>query len=106
MAKDSASGTPLHVAAIHGQLACVTHLLGRPDNPKMTPAEVDTLTADGWTSLHNAASNGHERVCAALIKAGASLTAAPLNNVTPLQIARHYHPGNAEGKWTRERNSS
>jgi hypothetical protein len=95
MAKDSASGTPLHVAAIHGHLACVTHLLGRPYNPKMTLAEVDTVDARGWTSLHHAACRGHERVCAALLEAGASLAARTPTGATPLMLAQHKHPTKA-----------
>ena len=95
MAKDSVSGTPLHVAAIHGQLACVTHLLGRPDNPKMTPAEVDAADARGVTSLHVAACHGHERVCAVLIQAGASLAARTQFGTTPLTFAQQKHPTKA-----------
>jgi ankyrin repeat protein len=95
LAKDSVSSTPLHLASCFGHLACVTHLLGRPDNPKMTPAEVDTLDAQGCTSLHRAAYFGHERVCAALLEAGASLAARDRHGHTPLLLAQQEDPTKA-----------
>jgi ankyrin repeat protein len=83
--------TPLHFASQHGQLACVTYMLGRPDHPKMTPAEVDTGNVHDWTSLHMAAYKGHEQVCAALLEAGASLAARTRFGDTPLMLAQHTH---------------
>jgi ankyrin repeat protein len=95
LAKDSQSFTPLHAASQFGHLACVTHLLGRPDNPKMTPAEVDTVNVQGCTSLHMAAFKGHERVCGALLEAGASLSATIPPVITPLMLAQQQHPTKA-----------
>jgi ankyrin repeat protein len=95
MAKDGNLTTPLHMASQFGHLACVTHLLGRPDRPKMTPAEVDAVDDQGTTSLHLAAALGDERVCAALLEAGASLSARTAEGATPLMLARQLHPGRA-----------
>jgi ankyrin repeat protein len=101
LAKNNVFSTPLHFASQFGHLACVTHLLGRPDNRKMTPAEVDTVNVQGCTSLRLAASLGHERVCAALLEAGASLMAIHPDYVWPhaadARAARAPHQSFAAG---------
>jgi len=95
MARDSRQRMALYYAAFNGHLACVTHLLGRPDQPKMTPAEMDAVDAQGATALHSAAHQGHERVCAALLEAGASLSARTPDGATPLLLAQQEHPTKA-----------
>jgi hypothetical protein len=61
----------------------------------MTPAEIDSADDQGMTSLHWAAWKGHERVCAVLLQAGASLAARMPNGGTPLMLARQQHATNA-----------
>jgi hypothetical protein len=61
----------------------------------MTPAEIDSVDDGGATSLHWAAFGGHERVCAVLIQAGASLAARLPTGATPLLLARQRHPTKA-----------
>jgi ankyrin repeat protein len=93
--RDSQGFTPLLWAASKGHLACVTLLIGRPEQRKMTPAEVDAADDHGQTSLHHAAAAGHEQICAVLIEAGASLTAMSRFGGTPLLLARQEHPAKA-----------
>jgi hypothetical protein len=73
----------------------VVELIGRAGHPKMTPAEIDSATDPGFTSLHWAAAQDHERVCAVLMQAGASLAAMLPFGATPLMLARQEHPTNA-----------
>jgi hypothetical protein len=61
----------------------------------MTPAEIDSVDDQGFTSLHRAACQGHERVCAVLIQAGASLAARASAGATPLMLARRRNPTQA-----------
>jgi hypothetical protein len=86
---------PLHLASQNGHLACVVELIGRAGHPKMTPAEIDSLDDQGMTSLHLAAYCGHERVCAVLMQAGASLAARTSIGFTPLMCAQQQHPTKA-----------
>jgi ankyrin repeat protein len=95
MARDSLQQTALLLAASHGHLACMTHLLGRPSNPKMTTAEVDAADDKSLTSLHLAAFEGHERVCGALLESGASLAARDTTGITPMTLAQQEHPTKA-----------
>ena len=95
-AQNSDSVSCLHAAAQEGHLACVTLLIGRPDNQKMSVAEIDARMADGRTPLFLGAKNGHRYCCAALLAAGANPAAAMLVGFTPLDIAKHCHPGNKE----------
>ena len=95
VARDSANAIPLHFASQGGHLACVAKLFGRAGHPKMTPAEIDSVDYHGLTSLHLAAFGGHERVCAVLIQAGASLAAKTRRGNTPLMCARQQHPTKA-----------
>jgi hypothetical protein len=83
------------MASQEGHLACVVELIGRAGHPKMTPAEIDSVDARELTSLHLAAYQGHERVCAVLLQAGASLTARSPDGATPLMLAQHEHPTKA-----------
>jgi len=87
----------LHYAAHHGHLACVTLLIGRPENQKMGPAEIDVRTESwGRTPLFLAAEKGHRYCCAALLAAGADVSLVDFEGHTALDVAKHYHPGNQE----------
>jgi len=86
----------LHMAANCGHLACVTLLIGRPDNQKMSAAENDARDSLGRTPLFLAAKNGHRYCCAALLAAGADPGTAVPDGRTALDIAKQFHPGNQE----------
>jgi len=86
----------LHFAAQRGHLACVTLLIGRPENQKMSVAEIDARDSIGRTSLFMAARCGHRYCCAALLAAGADPGTAIADGRTALDIAKEYHPGNQE----------
>jgi len=95
-AQNSNSASCLHAAAQGGHLACVTLLIGRPENQKMSPAEIDVRESLGRTPLFMAARFGHRYCCAALLAAGADPAAAMPSGHTALDIAKYYHPGNQE----------
>ena len=95
-AHDSNSYSCLHYAACGGHLACVTLLIGRPENQKMSPAEIDARAHQGQTALYLAAKNGHRYCCAALLAAGADPAAAAHSGHTALDAAKHFYPGNQE----------
>ena len=95
-AHDSNSFSCLHFAAQHGHLACVTLLIGRPENQKMSAAEINARANKGQTALHLASKNGHRYCYAALLAAGADPAAAMPLGITALDIAKAYHPGNQE----------
>ena len=83
----------LHFAAQRGHLACVTMLIGRPDNQKMSAAEIDARDELGRTPLFVAAMNGHRYCCVALLAAGADPAAAIPDGRTALDAAKDCHPG-------------
>jgi len=95
-ARDNTSVSCLHIAAQNGHLACVTMLIGRPENQKMSPAQIDSRETLGRTPLFMAAKNGHRYCCAALLAAGADPAAVTNNGNTALDIAKRCHPGNQE----------
>jgi len=95
-AQTDTSVSCLHYAAQNGHLACVTLLIGRPENQKMSPAEIDVRDSRGCTPLIMAAKNGHRYCCAALLAAGADPAAAISDGRTALDIAKECHPGNQE----------
>jgi len=90
----------LHTAAREGHLACVTLLIGRPENQKMIPADIDARNEIGATPLFLAAQSGHRYCCAALLAADADPAAVlmrdGLDGPTALEVARHFQPGNQE----------
>ena len=96
MALDSAHQSPLHVAAVGGSLACTILLVGRPEQPLLTPAEVNALDEDDSTALHCAAYAGHEQVCAILLAVGARLDARDAYGFSALELAQKTHPEHAE----------
>ena len=86
----------LHISAQNGHLACVTLLIGRPDNQKMSAAEIDARDSLRRTPLYLSALSGHRYCCAALLAAGADPAAVTHSGNTALDAAKHYHPGNQE----------
>lgn len=78
------SRSPLHLAAMEGNVACVRALLRHK-------AEVDGMNTRGRTPLHVCAehgnSNGHVAVVRILIEHGAEVDARDDNGSTPLQVA-------------------
>ena len=95
-AQTDTSVSCLHYAAQNGHLACVTLLIGRPDNQKMSPAEINAQANQGQTPLYLAAFSGHRYCCAALLAAGADPAAAAHGGFTALFVAKRFHPGNQE----------
>ena len=96
MARDSLGRTPLHLAAMQGQLACIVLLVGRQGKVMMTPDQVNATAVDGLGALHLAAFGGHQKCCGVLLAAGAQLDASsPVNGHTPLTAAQATHPNDA-----------
>ena len=89
-ARDSCGWTPLHWAARFGHLSCTALILSG-----LSAEEVDAVATDGATTLHNAALFGDEKVCGALIGAGARVDAKTAQGVTPLQLAQLKHASDA-----------
>lgn len=73
--------TPLHVAAIRGDVEMVTLLLN-------AGAEVNAVGEYGDTPLHEAVSQGHSQVVQLLLSHGASKTATNWDGQTPFCLAR------------------
>jgi len=95
-AHNSDSYSCVHAAACDGHLACVTLLIGRPDNQKMSVAEIDARDSMGRTPLYMAALGGQRYCCAALLAAGADPDVTDDAGHTALDVAKHFHPGNQE----------
>jgi ankyrin repeat protein len=94
MARDSLLMTPLHYAAMSGQLSCIVLLIGHPEAYKLAPADINAADVDGWTPLHCAAHHGQAECCGLLMAAGARLDARSNDGFTPLMFAQHFHPAN------------
>ena len=86
----------LHIAAHFGHLACLTLLMGRPENQKVSPAEIDARDSKGQTPLFLGALGGHRYCCAALLATGADVSIANGVGATALDVAKECHPGNKE----------
>jgi len=93
-ARDSKLRTPLHCAAMHGELSCIVQLIGHPEAYKLTPADVNAADGSTVTPLHFAAHQGHAKICGLLIAAGAKLDACDCYGHTPLMAAQERHPAN------------
>ncbi|XP_076439519.1 BRCA1-associated RING domain protein 1-like [Babylonia areolata] len=79
--KRNAKGeTPLHVAAIKGDITAVRELLNKGDNPNVRDNA-------GWTPLHEAVNHGHTAVTEALLQHGAMVNMPGMENDTPLHDA-------------------
>ena len=72
--------TALHIAANHGQLACVQTLLA-------AGAKVDSRDIDGATALLRAAQQGNPKVVATLVRHGAAIDCRDRFGETPLSAA-------------------
>jgi cytohesin len=95
-ARDNMHRTPLHEACQVGHLFLLALLVGRPGRYKLTPDEVNAADVTGCTPLHYAALNCHIQCCGVLIAAGARLDVRSADGKTPLKLAQHDHPANAE----------
>jgi ankyrin repeat protein len=71
---------PLVLAAEHGHLGLVTHLIERGAN-------INATGAWGNTALHLAADRGHEEVAALLLDRGAHANSRDRQGMTPLVLA-------------------
>ncbi|CAH0392583.1 unnamed protein product [Bemisia tabaci] len=72
--------TPLHLAAIKGDVTAVNQLLSDGADPNCADFA-------GWTPLHEACNRGWFEISQALLKAGANANARGLNDDTPLHDA-------------------
>jgi len=96
-ARDSLGYTPLHRACRNGHLSCAISLITA--RPRLSVQEINAAGPDGFTALHIAAFSGHDKVAKVLVDAGARLDAVIASDdggVTPLALALHLHPLNAE----------
>jgi ankyrin repeat protein len=84
VARLSRGATPLHVAAMHGQIEVMTVLLDRG-------AAIDGLCVDGTTPLHQAAGAGHLAAVELLLARGARIDVVePGHGSTPLGWAEFH----------------
>lgn len=82
-ARGSQNRTPLHEAAIHGDLGIVDALLA-------AGAEVDARSEGGYTPLYIASQNGHVAVMKRLLEKGADVNARnTVTEQTPLMAAAY-----------------
>ncbi|XP_045462999.1 ankyrin repeat domain-containing protein 12 isoform X2 [Harmonia axyridis] len=72
--------TPLHLAAIRGDIEQVSKILGNKVDPNVTDFA-------GWTPLHEACNYGWYEIAIKLVQAGANVNAKGLDNDTPLHDA-------------------
>ena len=81
------STQPLMWACFSGNQGTMKFLLDRGINPNL-------CKANGWSSLHNAAMNGHVEAARLLIQYGARLDAATVRGLTPTMLS--IQTGNTE----------
>ena len=74
---DDYGRTPLHYAALNGDIASTQRLLGEG----AIPGSADD---DGWTPLHCAVHEGHFDIARVLLNAGADVDALDSHGNTPL----------------------
>lgn len=84
-AQDRGGNTPLHIAALGGELALVKFLVENG-------ADVNLQNADKRTPLHYAAAYGHAELCAVLIQGGGQTDIHDMNGVTPMDIIANPGP--------------
>ena len=77
---DNENFSPLHIAALNGQLAIVKHLISLGEN-------IDCKSINDETPLYAASQNGHLEVVKYLISKGANIDCKTVEYVTPLNIA-------------------
>ncbi len=80
MSRNMKGETPLHIAAIKGDINAVNCLLKNGVDPNVKDNA-------GWTSLHEACNHGHAAIASILIKYGALVNVHGLDNDTPLHDA-------------------
>ncbi|KAK7109657.1 hypothetical protein V1264_013658 [Littorina saxatilis] len=80
MKRNAKGETPLHVAAIKGDLSAVKELMSKGDNPNVRDNA-------GWTPLHEAVNHGNAGVTEVLLQHGALVNTPGMENDTPLHDA-------------------
>ena len=121
------SDTPLHRAALEGNLDAITTLLNAGANPNArnkdgitslhwaaiggSPDAITTLldaganlkarNEDGLTSLHGAALQGHADAITTLLDAGADPNARAEGDLTPLDLIAEDSPAYQSSAWQR-----
>jgi ankyrin repeat protein len=85
--------TPLHAAAVGGQLKAARILLQHN-------ADIEAQDIDGWTPLHSASACGHPSLARLLLGYGVNVNARDKHGSTPLHLASHRTSlgGTPEGK--------
>jgi ankyrin repeat protein len=79
-AQYGSQGTPLHIAALCGELDVAEYLVNRG-------AKVNAETSAGVTPLHRAAEGGSAEIARFLVAHGANVNATDRGGVTPLHIS-------------------